>query len=521
MRKTSLLVLALILLPLVAGFFPAVVHASPAKLKIISPHNEFIKDEYSRAFSAYYQAKFGEPVDVEWVDVGGTDADVRYIRSGFAATPTGIGIDLFWGGGVDPYIALSEEGVFETYQVEDEILSKIPKTLGGIPMYDSKYRWYGTALSGFGIIYNKQLLSQMKLPEPKTWEDLTNPKLKGWVGSAGFESGSIHMMFEIMLQGYGWEKGLKIATLIGANVKNFPASSSAIPKAVSAGDVAYGLAIDFYAWAEISKVGADKIGYVLPSKLTTINPDSIAILKGAPNMVVAKRFVSWVLTKPAQKLWMQRVGSAGGPTKNVLGRMCVIPDLYDEIPAADNIVPVNPFKVTEQLAYNATKGSIRWSLVTDLLTSLIVDSHEALKAAWGDIIEANKTLADAKISSPKIGQAIDKLVEAPISEASALNASKYWSDATLRNRYIAEWHVFSQKKYADAHRLAVEASIEGEKSLLQRIEAYKAEAEAGRIQAQNNLYYGLGGGVVLGLVIGVVVMTFIGRRREVAAVAKK
>ncbi|MEM2094263.1 MAG: extracellular solute-binding protein [Candidatus Bathyarchaeia archaeon] len=515
------LLLLLIVLPIIAGLSPVIVYATPAKLKIISPHNEFIKDEFSRAFSAYYLANFGEPVDVEWVDVGGTDADVRYIRSGFAATPTGIGIDLFWGGGVDPYIALAEENLFETYQVEEEILKNIPKELGGIPMYDSKYRWYGTALSGFGIIYNKQLLSQKGFPEPKTWEDLTNPKLKGWVGSAGFESGTIHMMFEIMLQGYGWEKGLKIATLLGANVKNFPASSSAIPKAVSSGDVAYGLAIDFYAWAEISKVGADKIGYVLPSKLTTINPDSIAILKGAPNMAVAKRFVSWVLTKPAQRLWMQRVGSVGGPTKNVLGRMSVIPELYDEIPAADNIVPVNPFKVTEQLAYNATKGSIRWSLVTDLLTALIVDSHEQLKAAWGDIIETNKTLTEAKISSPKIQQAIEKLTQAPISEAEGLNLSKYWSDAAVRNKYIAEWHVFAQKKYADAHRLAVEASIEGEKSLLQRIETYRAELEAAKIQAQNNIYYGLGGGVVLGLIVGVALMTFIGRRREVAAVAKK
>jgi len=513
MRNRSLPLLALLILTMVAGITPVRVNASSANLKIISPHNEFIKDEYSRAFSNYYQANFGETVTVDWVDVGGTDADVTYIRNGFKATPDGIGIDLFWGGGVDPYIALADEGLFTPYQVEAPAnLTKIPKTLGGIPMYDSKYRWYGSALSGFGIIYNKVLLSQKGFPEPKTWEDLTNPKLKGWISSAGFESGSTHMMYEIMLQGYGWDKGLKVATLLGANVKSFPASSGAVPKAVSSGDVAYGLAIDFYAWAEINTVGADKIGYVLPAKLTTINPDSIAILKGASNMVVAKRFVSWVLTEEAQRLWMQKVGSVGGPTKNPLGRMCVIPDLYTKIPAADNIVPVNPFQVAEQLAYNATTGSLRWSLVTDLLTSTIVDVHETLRSAWGDIINQNTTY------SPKITRAVDKLTEVPLSEKAALALSKTWSDATVRNKYITQWHVFARQRYVDASSIAIWGETVG--TYQAQIDALKTQVEAVKTQAQNNLYYGLGGGAALGLVVGVVIMVFVGRRREVAAVKK-
>jgi len=504
-KNISLLLVALLFGTMIFGVIPLNVRAATIDIKIISPHNDFIKEEYGKAFNDYYYTTFGNNITISWVDVGGTDADVNYIRSNFASTPSGIGIDLFWGGGVDPYIALANEGLFTAYQVEAPAnLSKIPATLGGIPMYDSQYRWYGSALSGFGIIYNKVLLATKGFPVPKTWEDLTNPKLKGWVASSGFESGSTHMCYEIILQGYGWEKGLKIATLMGANIKSFPASSSAIPKAVSAGDVAYGLAIDFYAWAEISKVGADKIGYVLPAQLTTINPDSIAILKGAPNMDVAKRFVSWVLSTPAQKLWMQKVGSVGGPTKNVLGRMCVIPELYTSIPAADNIVPVNPFLVTAQLAYNATKGSLRWSLVTDLLTSTIVDTHETLKGAWGDIIDTNTTLVNAGISSPKIGQAVTKLAQSPITEADAMNASNYWSSSTLRNKYIAQWHTFAGQRNADASSLAISAAID-------TIGTYKT-------QAQNNLYYGLGGGAGVGLILGIAIMYLVGRRKEAAAV---
>lgn len=514
MQNRILSVLTLLIVAVAIGTAPAIAFAapSPVTLTIISPHPDTIKTEYGGAFSTYYQNLTGQPVNLKWIDVGGTTNDVNYIQSNFAATPNGIGIDLFFGGGVDPFVALADQGLLVPYQIEKPAnLTQIPATLGGIPVYDSKYRWYGVFLSGFGIIYNKQLLKQMGLQEPKTWEDLTNPKLKGWVASADLNSGSTHMCYEIMLQGYGWEKGFRLATLIGANVKSFLSSSGLVPTAVSSGDAAYGLCIDYYAWAQINQVGADKIGYALPTGLTTINADSIAILKGAPAMDVAKSFVSWVLSAPAQRIAMQKVGSVGGPTKVAVGRMCVIPSLYTKIPAADNIVPVNPFQVTAQLPYNATKGSLRYSFVNDLLTSTMVDTHEKLSDAWAQIIGTNKTLVDAGLPTTKIGQAIDTLTKVPISEKAGLNASLYWSNQALRNSYITQWHTSTRQSYDDSISQAIAAASLALSSTIQTINSLK-------VDAQNNLYYGLVGGTVLGIVLGIVIMAFVGRRREASAV---
>ena len=50
---------------------------------------------------------------------------------------------------------------------------------------------------------------------------------------------------------------------LGANVRNFTNSASQVPKDVAIGEVAYGLAIDFYAWAQVNEAGADKIGFVM------------------------------------------------------------------------------------------------------------------------------------------------------------------------------------------------------------------------------------------------------------------
>jgi ABC-type Fe3+ transport system substrate-binding protein len=523
-KKKEVFILCMLLTTTLAALgVGGTVQANPdVDLVIITPHWEGIKQEYEAAFKAYYLETFGEVVNIQWLDVGGTSDVIKYVDSAFSATPESIGIDIFWGGGVDPFIAAKEKGQLQAYEVSEAVLSKIPETIAGVPLYDPDYTWYGSALSGFGIVYNKALLELEGLPVPETWEDLTDPKLKGWVGSADpRHSGSTHMMYEIILQAYGWEEGVKLATLMGANIKTFPSSSSAVPKSVGSGDVAYGLAIDFYAWSEVAKVGADKIGYVMPSGLTVINPDSIAILKGAPNLEVAQRFVEYALSEAAQTLWMLDVGAEGGPTDYRLGRMCVIPSLFDEL-ADITVVPINPFEMESSLDYDAALGSKRYSFVNDLIGSMVIDSHEDLVAAWGDIIATESTLEEAGITSTNIEAAKDKLGEVPLSSADALDAAEDWSDAEIRNEYISEWHTFALEKYDSATGLAAAARTELSTQLQSEREAliaqYEAQIDEAKAQTQNNLYMGLGGGLVVGAAIGYAIAYYMSRKSEVAAV---
>jgi len=486
------------------------VEAETLTLTIITPHWEGIRVEYERAFNDYYYNLHGDNVTIDWIDVGGTSDIIAYVDAEFAKNPTGIGIDIWWGGGVDPFIDQKEKGHLYSYQVNETILDLIPTNISGIPLYDTEnYTWYGTALSGFGIIYNKVVLQAEGLPVPTTWEDLTDPRLRGWVGSADpRHSGSTHMMYEIILQAYGWEKGLEIATLLGANVKSWPESSSAIPKAVGTGDIAYGLAIDFYAWSEVAKVGADKIGYVMPEGLTVINPDSIAILKGAPHLELAKTFVEFVLSEAGQKLWMLPKGAPEGPQDYLLGRMCVIPDLYTEL-GNQSVVPVNPFEVESVLEYNATLGSLRYSLVNDIIGAMIIDTHPTLSSVWEEINTVDEKLTEAGLTSTYIPAAIDELVKVPVNESFALSLN--WTDTEIRNKYISDWHGFALEKYKNASDYAELARTE----LYTHIDELIAELEK---KASNNLYMGVGGGTVLGIIIGAVIVYFITGRREIAAV---
>ena len=105
----------------------------------------------------------------------------------------------------------------------------------------------------------------MHLPAPKLWADLAEPPFFSWVALADpRDSGTAHVMLELMFQSYGWEKGLEVVTRLGANAGIIPKSASQIPVLVATGDAACGPCIDFYAWAKMAEVGPERLQFILP-----------------------------------------------------------------------------------------------------------------------------------------------------------------------------------------------------------------------------------------------------------------
>jgi len=408
------------------------------RLVLISPHWEGIQYEFERAFKIHYQRETGRAVEFDWLDVGGTSETIRFIQSEFKSKPAGIGIDLFFGGGLDPYLTLKKAGLLESYALPQNLLRQIPPRLGGIPLYDPGFEWYGATLAGFGIIYNKAVLRLARLPVITTWEGLARPVAFTWVGTADpRKSGSAHMAYEIILQAYGWEKGWQIITGIGANARKFTNSASQVPKDVAIGEVAYGLAIDFYAWAQVDESGADKIGFVMPENLTNINPDSIGILKGAPNKEVAEAFVRFVLSEDGQKLWFLNKGHPQGPQRFQLNRFSMLPALYGKVKTQDTPVQFNPFAWRSDFVFDSKVGSVRWGIVNDLIGVLIIDQKSLLDQAWSAALADGFTDAEWK-----------RLAAMPVTEKEALVlAREKWRDPAFRNQKLNEWARFARHKY--------------------------------------------------------------------------
>ena len=405
-------------------------------LMVVTPHWEGILNEFGDAFEAKWQEETGRTLEIVWLDQGGTSAIRRFIESQYQAKPDGIGVDLFFGGGVDPHIWLKDAGFAHPYKLPDEILDRIPASFGGIEMYDPDGAWYGATMSGFGIIFNRSVARAQGIEPPRTWEDTAEPEMKDWVFAGDpRSSGSVHMAYEIILQAYGWEKGWQIITAMAANSRSFARSSSEIPRAVTRGDALAGMCIDFYAWTEVARAG-DQIGFVYPENHTAVNPDAISILRGAPHLEIAERFVRFVMSEEGQRIWAFKKGAPGGPKETVLSRFTVMPDLYERYP--DYIaVDINPFEWEMTFHYDAEKGSVRWNVVNDLIGTLCIDSQMELDAAW-----------EALIYSEAADDGIAALAVPPISEEEGMRLAERWrEDQGFRNAQMSAWTQFAREKY--------------------------------------------------------------------------
>ncbi len=428
---------------------------------ILTPHVDAIRQEFGPAFSEWHLRHYHEKAVVEWRDVGGTSDAVRFVLSEFAGKPDGIGIDCLFGGGQEPYLLLSDKNLALRYKPPAEILKGIPQNINGVDVYDPSFTWFGAALSSFGILQNTRVQRLVGLPFVQRWEELDQPRLYEWVGAGDpRNSGTMNVMFEAFLQFYGWERGWQVLMQIGGNVRKFDRVSSTTAKDVTLGETAYAFAIDFYGFAQVAAAGRTNLTFVLPQDFTAVNPDGIAILKGAPHLVTAQRFLDFVLSEDGQKLWFLPRGYPGGPRQHSIERMSIRPDFYTRFRGISNI-DFSPFDLKQSFRYNAKLSRERRDVVAALVGALLVDTHRELQAAWRSLIQRSLPPAELLV-----------LGRVPLSEAEALQlATTGWKDPAVRTEKKIEWQSWAQRKYR---------SLAEERKTADAPLPRRSQAEAGR-----------------------------------------
>jgi iron(III) transport system substrate-binding protein len=400
--------------------------ASGDRLIIVTVHNGDIRREFARAFDRWYREHYGQGVDLDYRVPGGTSDMVRFLRG----QPGDI--DVVWGGGdYTFYHDLQPFGLLQPIHLDPALLNTaFPQdSLAGVRLYDSTKdasgnptpQWIGVALSSFGIVYNSQLYRALDLPPPAAWSDLTNPKLSGLVALADpAHSGSAAVSYMMVIQramadaeaelfnhrtelkklpradlrkradyqmaiAAGWHRGMGQLLLIAANARYFTDSSEVVPTDVGRGEAAAGMAIDFYARVTEGTVGSDRARYVSPRAATAITPDGIAILKGVsgPKLQLATRFVEYLLTPEAQRLWILEPGQPGGPLERSPRRMPIRRDVYaNQTGWADHFDPFDE-------AGNFNQRGEWMALMSDtrpIWNAAWIDSREALLDAYAKIL---------------------------------------------------------------------------------------------------------------------------------------
>ena len=464
----------------------AAMNRAEVRIEVITPHNELIRREFGEAFSRWYEKKHGESVYVNWRTPGGTSEIKRVLDSAFKAAEKnggdGIGLDLFFGGGVYDFKGQAKAGRFQELDVfENESglfeSDTIPEIQSGESYYPKGNDWLGTCLSSFGICYNWDSLNRLNLEAPTTWDDLGRPGFQNGIALADpTKSGSVAKAFEMLVQqkihdqleaglppekacAIGWEEGLNLIQRIGANARYFTDGASKVPHDVAQGNAIAGMCIDFFgrSYNEALKKedGTSRLKFISPVGGTSYSVDPVAIFKGAPNLGVAQEFVNFIFTKEGQMLWNARPGTEMGPKIRGLRRLPIRKDLYQEPYLSDMVdASVMPYEVASEFIYDYDLTGRHFTPLRNIIRAMCIDSHQEMKSAWAALIEMDfPAEATAKFYdvSP-VGY------EATLSEIKVTLKS---GDKVAVVRMMNDLGTHFRVNYREAERLAFEAGKGG------------------------------------------------------------
>lgn len=404
------------------------------RIVIVTPHNAAIRTAFAESFDAWHRTRHGTPAAIEWRLIGGTSEIIRYLDAEYRARDTA-GIDLFFGGGAYDHTKADRLGILaEPWPADAQPpgLAFIPERLGGETWRTP--RFFGTALSTFGICYNPDRLRDLGIEHaPVRWSDLADFRYFGHLGITDpTKSGSVAKTMEMVVHdqclravfsaGYtladiaafeadlpaapaayheaitrGFHAGLNLLRRLGANARTITDSAGKVPADVSTGLAAAGMVIDFFGrfQAELTRSpeGLERLIYRTPEGGSSVSADPIALLKNAPNREIAIRFLHFVLSEEGQMLWCYQPGTPGGPRSRALRRLPIRRDFYPgEGSAYERHRPylqdelgdpaIDPYRLATAYPYVFRWTGPHFGLIRDLFRAMCIDSSTELKAAW-------------------------------------------------------------------------------------------------------------------------------------------
>jgi iron(III) transport system substrate-binding protein len=282
---------------------PAAAQPIESDLVLITPVARTLTDPALADFAKYAKERWNINVKTAALAAGTPVAYGRIVE--WKGRPDA---DIFWGGESALFDKLAEQKLLAKLNLPKGVVDSIPDSIGKpkpIPLKDPKGFWIGTVLEPYGLVYHPKLLAKLGVPEPKDWDDLLHPKLKGHVVQcAPTRSSSSHATYEVILQRDGDAKGWDWLKRLAANTGIFTARSRDVPSVVARGEFAAGFAVPSYMAFE-DRLAGYELKFVAP-KTAWITPEPIGILAGAKNPKAAAAFIEYMLSERGQRMAMER-----------------------------------------------------------------------------------------------------------------------------------------------------------------------------------------------------------------------
>jgi iron(III) transport system substrate-binding protein len=296
MRKRTLAVTIFAVLAVALLLVPTFAVQAQAAEKIgwVGPVYKELSASLTKGFKAYYKRTYGKDIEITFVRPGGWPVCVDKVRI-WGGKPDA---DIFLGAGAPAHEVLKKDGLLVPYRPKN--WDKVPAEWHGMKVKDKDDYWTCFAPWIVTNLYNEKILKKLRLPPPKTWNDLLNPIYRGnIVHTLPYASGTMHETVEILMQAFGEEEAWRYLRLLAAQLSRFSTGSTDTTNLVKRGEVPIGVA-----QPQMNAMAARKDGYpvkdLLPEK-TILVPEAVALLKGAPNEKVGKIFLDWLYSDDGQK----------------------------------------------------------------------------------------------------------------------------------------------------------------------------------------------------------------------------
>lgn len=294
MEKRFLTVAFLMIISIAMLFSVSPAQAQKDSVGWVGPIYKELSDSLTRGFKEFYKKTYGKDVNITFVRPGGWPVCVDKVRA-WGDKPDA---DIFLGAGAPAHEVLKKEGMIVPYKPKD--WDMVPAEWKGMKVKDPEGTWACFSPWIVTNLYNEKVLKALRLPPPKTWKDLVDPIYRGnIVQTLPYASGTQHEAVEIHLQGFGEKDGWAYNRLLAAQLSRFSTGSTDTTQLVARGEVPIGIA-----QPQMNAMTARKDGYpvrdLLPDK-TILVPESVALLKNAPNEKVGKIFLDWLFSTEGQK----------------------------------------------------------------------------------------------------------------------------------------------------------------------------------------------------------------------------
>jgi iron(III) transport system substrate-binding protein len=199
--------------------------------------------------------------------------------------------DLLWGVFNDYLTGAAKKGLLEPYAARD---SKVIPARFKHP----ENQWQGVTLLTVAFATNQKKMAELKLPPPRSWADLLDPRYKGHiVMSNPSTSGTAYLLLASHVSRLGEDRAFTYYEALDKNLSQVTRSGGAPGRMAASGETPIGIALAYE--VEVAKKQGAPIDVIFPADGVAWTFEGNALVKGAKNPQNARRFLDWAAGRSA------------------------------------------------------------------------------------------------------------------------------------------------------------------------------------------------------------------------------